>query len=271
MNCWKKFWKIRKQDDNVKCLLLFATIGIGFFINILYNGFVLYQKANSPVEYVLSSSTQDELNGTKIKNLWDLKDIYAVSHQYEMPLEVKSKDGDLAFTCVELSQEYMEAVYGIKESSAMKVFYMNQMAYSQLKQGLDKKAVKNRGGQEELQICYIVEEIGDEETEQKEKIAKVVLVNQGVPKDLAYVFCRGDRSSEQVRVCIARQELEGRTTQRFQNEGFAIVNKEEVLEAEYQQEMNKAKMGYGFAISCICLACTWVMWKNWKRGHKGMY
>ena len=285
MQRWKKFWRLRKQEDAVKLMLLFFAAGAAFLGNAVYNGVELYRQLQSPAEYVLWSNAQSGAADSQLSALREIKHVTAVSHQKEIPVTARKNGKETAFTCTELSGEYMEKVYGIRKSGATKTFYMNQKAYSQMKQELgsansvDSHAQsahgeKNSSGEskeaEEMQICYLVEaESLEEEAALKERTAKVVLVQQGVPQEEPYVFTKAAMQSiePQVRVCVGQQELEGGITQRLEAAGFAVEQTQIVQEAEYRQELKIVRLGYALLAGLLCLVCVWALWLVWKKSR----
>lgn len=285
MQRWKKFWRLRKQEDAVKLMLLFFAAGTAFLGNAVYNGVELYRQMQSPAEYVLRSNAQVGAADSQLNALREIKHVTAVSHQKEIPVTARKNGQETAFTCTELSGEYMEKVYGIRQSGAAKTFYMNQKAYSQMKQELgsadsaDSHAQsahgeKNSSGKskeaEEMQIRYLVDEESlDEEAAAKERTAKVVLVQRGVPQEEPYVFAKAAIQSiePQIRVCVGQQELEGGTVQRLEAAGFAVEQTQIVQEAEYKQELKLVRIGYALMAGLLCLVCVWALWLVWKKSR----
>lgn len=292
MQRWKKFWKLRKQEDAVKLMLLFLLAGTAFLGNAVYNGVELYRQLHSPAEYVLVSNAQGGAEHSQLNALREIKQVTAVSHQRELPLTARENGKEAAFTCTELSGEYMEKAYGIRDSGAVKTFYMNQKAYRQLQQELDSdqagskvdsagsRAQSAPGGKrssdegkeaEERQIRYLVEEeTSDGETAEKERTAKVVLVQQGVAQEEPYVFSKAaiQRIEPQVRVCVGQQELEGGTAQRLEAAGFSLEQTQAAQEAGQKQTLQLVRLGYALLAGLLCLSCVWALWVVWKKGRR---
>lgn len=260
MKWWNKFWKLRKQKDVVKIMLLYFVIGMGFMVNAVYHGILLYRIVQSSAEYVVAKAAGGSVTETELEEIRGVENVTAVSRQQEVPVTVKYQTKEAAFSCILLSESYLEAAYGIRKNGAMKTFYMNRKAYELLMQG------RSSGG-EELVVSYGKEDFGEEEGGgQKAGTAKAVLVTDGMPEEEPVVFCRGDSTeltgdTAEIRVRVGRQDLDGGNVKRLENLGYPVVNREAIKEAEYLREMEWVRIQYGAAVGGICLVCVWMLWR----------
>lgn len=250
MKWWSKFWKIRKQKDKVKLMLLFILLGIGFFGHLIYEGIRLYQITITPAEYILTSHDSTGITDKQMKELWELEQVSAVSRQQELSLELAGQRGKANLTCLEISQSYLENAYGIRSCSSMQVFYVNQLAYEEL--------LRNMGymdgsetPKENWNMGYV---LGGEES----GMAKIILVTEGIPNDQPYAFHEGNsvklaKNSPAIRVQVSQQDLDGMQVQRFRQSGLEIVNNTEVEETMFRQEMMLLQMKYDCIIAVLCL------------------
>ncbi len=250
MKWWSKFWKIRKQKDKVKLMLLFILLGIGFFGHLIYEGICLYQITITPAEYILTSYDSAGITDKQMKELWELEQVSAVSRQQELSLELAGQRGKANLTCLEISQSYLENAYGIRSCSSMQVFYVNQLAYEEL--------LRNMGymdgsetPKENWNMGYV---LGGEES----GMAKIILVTEGVPNDQPYAFHEGNsirlaKHSPAIRVQVSQQDLDGMQVQRFRQSGLEIVNDTEVEEMLFRQETMLLQMKYDCIIAGLCL------------------
>lgn len=250
MKWWSKFWKIRKQKDTVKLMLLFILLGIGFFGHLAYEGICLYQITITPTEYILTSHDPTGITDMQMKELWELEQVSAVSRQQELSLELAGQRGKMNLTCLEVSQSYLENAYGIRSCGSMQVFYMNQLAYEEL--------LRNMGygedydaPEEDWTLGYV---LGEEET----GMAKVILVTEGVPNDQPYAFHEGNsvrlaKNSPAIRIQVRQQDLDGMNVRRFQQSGLEIINHSDVEETGYRQERILLQMKYDCIIVVLCL------------------
>lgn len=265
MKWWKRFWKLRKQDDMVKIILIFWVFGMACLIYAGYNGILLYQTVQSPAEYVLAANTPGGALTVRQRELIQEEDIMAAGLWRQTSLTVKYQGMETVFSCSELSEAYMETVYGIRDEGAMKTIYMNQKAFSQLL--LNRAADVYSQNSEEihaLRVTYVKDEQGDEILGQG--TADVVLVKDGVPEDTPFVFCKGEcinltKYAAGIRVYAARQDLNGEGVQKLQEKGFEIVNIQEIQEAEYLGQMTLIRIKYGVMTAVLCLFCACVLMK----------
>ncbi len=256
MKWWKRFLRLRKQNDTVKIMLLYIVIGVCFFVNAIYNGVLLYRLIQSPVEYVAGIGGTF---GTKLKELAELENVKAFSVQGEKSVTMKYKTTEVSLPCVYLSKEYLKNAYGIEESGAMEKFFVNQAAYEQLKQ-------ENTYEPDEgiLRVTYTIE-AQEEDKEGQKGTADIVLLADILPDKEPYAFCRGDSvdyaKSTTVRVLAARHELDEITVKRLQGMGFVIENTTDLQEDKYMQEMKLVELRYGLIVAGICVTAAGVMWR----------
>ncbi|MDE7436529.1 MAG: hypothetical protein K2N01_12020 [Lachnospiraceae bacterium] len=265
MKRWKRFWKLRKQDDMVKIILIFWVFGMGCLIQAAYNGVLLYQAVQSPAEYVLMADTTDGALSAKQKELVQEEDVMAAGLWRQTTLTVKYQGMEAAFSCSELSEPYMETVYGIRDEGAMKTIYMNQKAFSQVLGGRDGSGYsQNNDANRTLRVTYVKEDQGDETSRQQ--TADIVLVKDGVSEEEPLVFCKGDRIdlakyASGIRVYVGRHDLDGRNAEKLQETGFTIANMQEIREAEYLGQMKLVRIKYGVLTAALCLFCACVLMK----------
>lgn len=243
VKCWRRFCQYRRRDDRVKVMLLLACIGIGFFLYAVYSGIQAYTMVKTPVEYILNG------NG-HIYNIENMEDAAAVSMQRESSLTLSGPWGEMTVACVELSESYLTLAYGISETSAMKVIYLNQMAYEQLLQASNSENASKSA--KEMQAVYI---LGDEEEKGE---AKIRVIPGGVQNNTACAFCSGSSVSLSegdgaIRVQMAGHDLDGLNAARIGQFGFQIVNAFEVQQASMELEMQFMRIKYGCLVAVLCL------------------
>lgn len=265
MKQWKRFLKLRKQDDMVKIILALAVLGAVFMIRAVYHGIRIYQTVQSSAEYVLTADTPGGTLAGRQRELMQEENITAAGLWRQTSLTVKYQGRETALSCSELSEDYMEEVYGIRDEGAMTTIYMNQKAFSGLLQNTDTVGYSRNGeAARTLRVTYVKEAEGDEPSRQK--TAEVVLVKEGVPEDEPFVFCKGDpidlaKYASGIRVYAERQELYRETAERLQNKGFAIANMQKIRETEYLLQMETVKIQYGVMTAALCLFCAGVLGK----------
>lgn len=251
MKWWSKFWKIRKQEDKVKLMVLFLLIGIGFLGHFIYEGGRLYQAVMTPAEYVLVSQAPAGVTNGQMTEIWELEPVSAVSRQQEQSLELSSQRGKMTLTCLEVSQSYLEIAYGIREYSSMQVFYVNSLAYEELLRAMGYSNEEEIMTGEDWHMGYV---LGGEET----GMAKIIVVTEGIPNDQPYAFHEGDsvslaKNPSAIRVQVRQQDLDGRNVRQLRQSGLELVNEGTVQKTLLFQERELLRMKYDFFIAALCL------------------
>lgn len=259
-------------------MFLFALVGAGFLGDFIYRGIQIYRTVNGPVEYVLTSAT-GEVTDAQIAKLKNLEQVKAVTRQQEMTVMLESQGAQVSISCVELSADYLESVYGVPKGSSMKTFYLNQAAWKQLSEqmngdvgvemslpenDLTSGPVNQRPDTESLQMEYALsEENGEEGAESESGTAKVVLLENAGADEPACAFCEGNSATlsdgaDTARVQIGQQDLNGTEWKHFNQLGFEAANSEEVQLAALTQEMQFLRLKYDIlvaALSFVCVGC----------------
>lgn len=216
MKWWKKFWRIRKQEDRVKIVLLLFLLGIVFLFYGVYNGICLYQAVQTPVEYVLAGDSGEQNLGRKLNEIREWENMAGASIFRESSVLITYQGEETTFSCVELSEEYIKDVYGISQSGATKTFYMNQKAFDMVKETNEAFSYKQSGSEDTLRMTYETEEAEEGQTqlpekERKEKkTAEIVRVKEGVNEEEPFVFSAGEKGilikyGMGIRVCFKGQ------------------------------------------------------------------
>lgn len=248
MKWWREFLKKRKQSDRVKVMVIFLLAGIGFMGDFICRGIQVYETAKSPVEYVFGS-VSDELKDSQIAEIRGLDNVKAVSRQREISVTLECGRTELTFSCLELSENYLQAVYGIRKKSSMKVFYLNQTAWEQIM-----KSGKGETENKEVYLKYVM--AGRDGTKTAEGTAKAVLLDRENSDEQPCVYCKGTgeglaNGSDMVRVQTKRQDLTGSDLGSFRQIGLELVNTGEVRQAEMLLEMQYMRMKYDIFITII--------------------
>lgn len=269
MEGWKKFWKLRRQDDRVKVMLMFFAAGVIFFTCAGYQSVRYYKMIQSPAEYVLTTENVRTNVRKELSEICKLDEIAAVGFQSERDITLKYQEYEGTFSCMELSKAYMEAVYGVKESSSMKTFYMNEKAYRQLcrESGLKERQTGRAGGNS-LRLSYMdsaskADSADPVSASSVAAAARVMLVKQNMPKKEPYVFCKKGVQNEvetmlPVRIFARRQDWDGQLVKKLQESGFTLENQEEVRKEEYERGLLSCGLKYNLlaAVICFCSAAA---------------
>ncbi len=263
MRRWKRFWRLRKQNDTVKMMLLYLVIGACFLVNVIYNGVLLYRFLQSPIEYVLAGNASGGVPGAKLREIAELENVKAFSMQGEMEVTMKYQTAEeISCSCICLSKEYLKLAYGIVESGATKTFYANRAAYEQLKRGSD---YEGNGEENIARVTYTIEAL-EEAEEGRKGSANVVLLTDIRADGEPVMFCGGDSvdygKSTLVRVLAKKREMDQKTANSLQRTGFTVENTGELQKDAYVQELKLVRMSYGLAVAAVCFVGAWVMWRS---------
>lgn len=264
---WSKLLKKRRQSDRVKMMLFFSVLGMGFLGDFAYRGIIIYQTIKSPTEYVLTSAS-NVITDVQIAMIGEYDFVRAVSRQQETYVSLKNEGETVSFSCVELSEEYLESVYGVQKTGAMKVFYLNHAAWEQLigkkdaqEQQLSKDYQNGEKALFELHVEYML--AGEKDAESETGTAKAVLLEEENEDGQACVFCSqvyvkesGSTASsdgadaalsggnDKVRVQIKQQDLDGMSLNRLNRLGLEVVNAEEIKLEKLAMEIQFLRMKY---------------------------
>lgn len=272
MRWWVRLLRLRKQNDVVKVMFLFFVLGLVFLGNAINSGIHLSGIVKEPVEYVMQGAMLD----ARISELEQLENVTAVSRQIEGAVAVKYNAKETTISFVELSKEYIETSYGIKDNGVMKTFYMNKTAYNNFKRSIEftarTKTVDGEYTDEGIRVSYVLNEQPQSEGENQMAVnygmAKVVLVEIG-SDDKPYVFCVGESIqlntvATGVRVRVGQQDLDGMNLKRMQGVGFYVSDEMVVMKGEYQQEIQVLKIKFHVLLAAICLISVAMLGKYGK-------
>lgn len=273
MKWWKKFWRIRKQEDRVKIVLLLFLLGIVFLFYGVYNGICLYQAVQTPVEYVLAGDSGEQNLGRKLNEIREWENMAGASIFRESSVLITYQGEETTFSCVELSEEYIKDVYGISQSGATKTFYMNQKAFDMVKETNEAFSYKQSGSEDTLRMTYETEEAEEGQTqlpekERKEKkTAEIVRVKEGVNEEEPFVFSAGEKGilikyGMGIRVCFKGQDMDGSQLRKIQEAGLTVENMQVYQELEHLREGRELHIKYAVGLSIICLFCACILWKT---------
>lgn len=270
MKWWTEFQKRRKQEDRIKIMLIFFLAGVGFLADAVFTGVQIYEEAKSPVEYVVVSGQESGITAYQRSEIEVMENVQAVSRQRDSTLTLSDTWGELTVSCLELSDTYLNLAYGLSDTSAMKVIYLNDMAWKQLMQASGNSSNSSGGpaaaGENETEQLTYALEGEDGET----GMAKVIYVQSGLPEDEAHAFCASDsfRLSEgdgSVRVRMSGQGLSETGLAQFSTLGLTVTNSDQIEIASMAKSMQFQRMRYDIFVVFLCMAAAASLKKYGKR------
>lgn len=252
MNRWRKFLKLRKQNDSVKVLLIFGFIGIISLIRFFSGAFNLYRNIHQPEEYVLTAGGLRPLTGY-VDEIRKIDDIKCVCLQKEASVTLNINNRELSFSCLILSPEYMEKVYAVDEKGQMPVFYMNASAAELMKNDgqLSEKDIEEIDG---WRVDYVLVSDGLSE----KSTAKLAFLESRVAEENPLIYCskeEGDlpEGTDNLRVCLSKGDLDGTRVNQFTRMGLDVVNKEEIRIKSANRDGQLLQIKYDGLIAALCI------------------
>lgn len=252
MNRWRKFLKLRKQNDSVKVLLIFGFIGIISLIRFFSGAFNLYRNIHQPEEYVLTAGGLRPLTGY-VDEIRKIDDIKCVCLQKEASVTLNINNRELSFSCLILSPEYMEKVYAVDEKGQMPVFYMNASAAELMKNDgqLSEKDIEEIDG---CRVDYVLASDGLSE----KSTAKLAFLESRVAEENPLIYCskeEGDlpEGTDNLRVCLSKGDLDGTRVNQFTRMGLDVVNKEEIRIKSANRDGQLLQIKYDGLIAALCI------------------
>lgn len=252
MNRWRKFLKLRKQNDSVKVLLIFGFIGIISLIRFFSGAFNLYRNIHQPEEYVLTAGGLRPLTGY-VDEIRKIDDIKCVCLQKEASVTLNINNRELSFSCLILSPEYMEKVYAVDEKGQMPVFYMNASAAELMKNDgqLSEKDIEEIDG---WRVDYVLASDGLSE----KSTAKLAFLESRVAEENPLIYCskeEGDlpEGTDNLRVCLSKGDLDGTRVNQFIRMGLDVVNKEEIRIKSANRDGQLLQIKYDGFIAALCI------------------
>lgn len=254
MKWWKTFLRNRKQNDRVKLELAAVLLGLTGMILAMVHGVALYQRLQTGMEYVLSSEGSVSQQNDRMICIRKLPSVEAVSRQVEGTITVGDTWGTMDLSYLQLSEEYLETVYGIPTNhTAMAIYYLNSAAWQQLLQNA--QVIDSTDSQMELTWQ---EESGEKVT----ILAEAADTDFGTDRPLAVTV--GDslaleKGQTGIRVCFGKRTIDNSQLLKLQSVGGTVINSEAVELEQKELEIQGIHIKYLGVLSVLCLCFAWVL------------
>lgn len=267
MNRWKKFLQRRRQNDAVKLALVFLLAGIVCMGGVWYNGMKLYEMLSVHTEYVLTvpgaAGTSDirikltrllELSESGEFGAWNRSDILAVSLQQYKSVTAMYRGQEVPISYMELSEEYLDKVYGIRREGSMRTFYLNQKAWNTF-----------GGSKSELLLSCLADDT-QEAGKCFNRTARFVLMAEQMPQEEPLIFAMEEQGSlaqcaDSIRICFKQQGAEDRRIEILRNQGFDFEDGEALVHSAYRKKLLQERMKYVTVIGVFCFLDMGILWK----------
>lgn len=265
-----EFLRLRKQNDTVKLMCLFALTGAVFFVNVLYHAGKLYHSVQSPVEYQLIRG--GAVTNEQISELAQTEDVAAVSRSLDIPVTIKYQGQEIMITCTMLSKSYMETVYDIMLSGSEKRYYINQAAFEEIQMSFMENNVSLEKGNDteygkEYKIQYREEEEGEGNMPlQVFHSARIFVLNEKTKQKTALICTEEDgtrlNKADSVRVLYQGHDLDGTRLESLTKMGYEVQNEQILAMEEYEMKIRLFHIRYGILVCVLFLVAMHYMKKN---------
>lgn len=289
----RKFFRLRKQNDTVKLICIFALAAIAAFASVGYHVWEIYVYVDTPAEYVLMG--EGAVTNKRVDELRQIEGVERVSRQLEETLHVMYRGVSAEINCMMLSQQYMEGMFGGKMTDGTKKIYMDEAAFSVWKQALSDKGgniSELDAGGSEFEIRYsgagdaagagagdAVEKGGTGDVSgdaegaasldvQPSKTAKLVVIKgeeaEGENGEAGFA-CMAETDSRllkeayMLRIRFRKHDLDGLQVKGLRDLGYEIQNEGALIEEEYEVKMKLLHIQYGLVLCAVCVIAVWVI------------
>lgn len=273
----RTFLILRKQNDTVKMICIFALAGILSFASALYHAWEIYHYTGTPADYILAS--EGSVTEKNLAKLLQDKEVAAASPQRDISLMITFHGTRAEVNCTLLSQEYMEEMLDRKITQGTKRIYMNETAFLELWQSLPENnadmeepdGFRQADGDMEFDIRYSMPldlpDAGEDSpaTAESYKTAKLVVAKTGMQEE--GFICMAEKSSRlsgtcsRLRIRFARHDLDGLHVKNLRKSGYSIENEEAVVTEEYGIKIKLLHIQYGFLSFAVCLMAVLTLQK----------
>lgn len=255
----RHFLLLRKQNDAVKLICLFVLTGAAFLIFAGYHVWGIFRYMDTPAEYILSGDAV--VSNQRIRELYQSKDVSAVSRQIGVSVPVRYGGCETAVECTMLSPEYMEELSGSDIPEGGSRIYMNEAAFAEFQAAISENTAYGDGigpekGGQELTVCYSLD--GDV------RMAKLIVIQTGGEEAESFIYTPETerkllREAVSLRVRFRTHDLDGIHVENLRKLGYGIENEDMILEEEYEVQTALLHIRYGVVICGICMAAVYGM------------
>ena len=241
----KSFLKNRKRSDRVKIMLYLGIAAAVFLVLTAVNIVNLVKALNTPAEYILSGET---VSDARLNQLMEIDGVSAVTPAINSSLTVKYRTNKTSIGVACISKEYAKTVYGVERTGEMTSLFANSMAYKRILSELS-GASSVSGLNNEIKVEVLD---GD-----RYKACRIVCVHRQNSEDAPFVF-RIEADSvlevhaDSIRVFVPKHDTEQLAASRMQNQGYMVMNREEILSFQNRIDLLFLEMKYHLIIATMC-------------------
>lgn len=261
---WINFWKLRRQQDSVKFVLLFAAAGVIFLAQCAIAGTQLYGQANQPSQYILENQAGVAFTERQIASVQALELTQAVTLQQTYPVTLENAWGEASLTCCRVSRGWLEDVCGISERSAMPRLYLNSAAVDLLWKTLH---LENKDDLWNHTVTGSWSTGAENSAASDSKNVPIQLLPGTEPMEAAapWGYWAGDdialsEQAAQLRVLTDGPDLDGAWKEAVLPLGLSVQNETEAQEATFLWERTLLSLKYKVLAAVICFLAAGCLW-----------
>ena len=257
---WLNFWKLRRQQDSVKFVLLFTAAWVMFLAQCAIAGTQLYRLAKQPSQYVLENQAETSFTERQITTIRELELTQAVTLQQTYPVTLENAWGEASLTCYRVSREWLEDVCGISERSAMPCLYLNSAAVGFLSEAF------YQGNKEELWNHTVTGSWSTGAEDSSENVPIQILPGtEAMEASTSCGYRAGDNitlseHAVQLRVLTYGPDLDGTWKDAVLPLGLSVKNETEIQKTVSLWERTLLGLKYKLLASMICFLAAWCLW-----------
>ncbi len=226
--------------------MLYLGIAAAIFLVLTAVDFVnLIKCINTPAEYILSCDT---VSDARLNQLMEIDGVSAVTPAKKDSLTVKFRTRETVIEVTCISTEYAKTVYGVERTGEMTTLFANNVAYKRILSEL-----AGASSVPDMNNEIIVEVLDGD----RYKACRIVCIHQQNSEDAPFVFRIETDSvleahADSIRVFVPKQDTEQLAASRMQNQGYMVMNREEILSFQNRIDRLFLEMKYHLIIAAMC-------------------
>lgn len=253
MRLIRKFIIARRRDDRVKFLVIFIAIAIICLILSANEGVKIYREINKSIDCIVSTDSLEGVTKAQLDTLRKMDGALYAGRIKNEETEFIIQGDEVTFTCVQMSSESAEKLYGIKVTEGKDEMLFGKKSYSKLIRYMGKSNIDTAE--------YI--------SEDKKCKAKVLQIS--VDGDtIIHVVDEKNFSEEdnQIIVRFDNADVSGNNIKTLENSKFQVVEKNEYERQQIKLRNSVLKVKYRLMISAISIMSGVLLYMNIRKYKK---
>lgn len=253
MNKIKKLLQLRKQNDSVKLTLVIFIVGIVACISAVNGGISIYNDYRKPVEYVLQPE-KNKVTAQDIDELSHIQNVDFATAQTDGTLSIKTDNDTESISIAMVSDDYLKKVYSIHNREGMTCVYLTEKSFNKLKKKMEKTFQNKTANEYKAKVTI------DMGQEQKQIIVKLVPLDNTKEQEGAFMAEPSAKlygEEAKIRAYVTKSDVAGTTVLEIEEKGYAIENRDIVIENENDRKIAFNDIKYQLIIMALCALHMW--------------